>query len=160
MSNEEVEYAPPLDRIQIYCAALYNHMDLNSKMVQLEDGQPIKIWTGFTTKASDLVEIPEGVRNRVVRRLTDIGSIQVVEQGRRGYPSIVALLYPPTTEAWEGYFERKPLTNRPDPAMLASQVKSLTERVGEVDIGEAFKNLEERVTKLERQVRSLSGEGE
>jgi hypothetical protein len=84
MTNLPENDAPQLTRIQIYCNALYNLMDENSEVMQVEEGQ-VKVWKGYMTQACGLVEIPEGVRNRAVKRLGDVGSIQVVEQGRRNY---------------------------------------------------------------------------
>ncbi len=148
--------APQLTKIQLYCSALYNLMDENSEVLPIKDGE-VRIWKGYLTQACGLVEIPEGVRNRVIKRLGDVGSIQVVEQGRRNYPSVVALMYPPTDEVWRAYqdetLQSELLTSGPDPATLAQQIRDIREQMGGVNLVEALKNHEERITSLETKLR-------
>lgn len=155
--------APVLTRIQIYCSALYNLMDENSEILQVEKGE-VKVWKGYLTQACGLVEIPEGVRNRVIKRLGDVGSIQVVEQGRRNYPSVVALLGPPTDEVWQAFkddtLQSDLLTERPDPAMMAQQIRDIREAMGGVNVPDALKNHEERISSLETQLRKLTERAE
>jgi hypothetical protein len=161
MTNLPENDAPQLTRIQIYCNALYNLMDENSEVMQVEEGQ-VKVWKGYMTQACGLVEIPEGVRNRVVKRLGDVGSIQVVEQGRRNTPSVVALFYPPTDEVWQAYqdetLQSDLLTGRPDPAMMAQQIRDIREQMGGVHIADALANHEKRIQELEAKLRSERAE--
>lgn len=147
---------PQLTRIQLYCAALYDIMDQNSELIETSQGA-VKTWTGYVGATADSVGIPEGVRTRVIRRLADIGSIQVVETGRRNVRSIIALLTPPTGEAWESEADsgQSALTNAPDPAILAREVKSLIDQIGGVDVKAVLVNFEERIQKLEVQFRKL-----
>lgn len=153
------EDAPQLTRIQIYCSALYNLMDENSEIVPIKDGEA-RIWKGYVTQACGLVEIPEGVRNRVIRRLEDVGSIQVVEQGRRNYPSVVALFYPPTDEVWRAFqdetLQSDLLTRRPDAATMGQQINDLRAQMGGVHIPDALRNHEERIASLESQLKKLT----
>ncbi|HYT40941.1 MAG TPA: hypothetical protein VEP90_01225 [Methylomirabilota bacterium] len=147
-----------ITKIQIYCSALYNLMDENSELLPIQDGEA-RIWKGYVTQACGLVEIPEGVRNRVVKRLGDVGSIQVVEQGRRNNPSVIALFYPPTDEVWRAFqdetLQTDLLTNRPDPAMMSQQIRDIREQMGGVNIPDALKNHEERLNSLLIRVRKL-----
>lgn len=150
----------PLTRLQIYCSALYNYFDENSEVMQLDEGT-VKIWRGYTTQACGNVEIPEGVRNRVIRRLEDVGSIQLVERGRRNTPSVVVLLEPPTAEVWERDFTLEDLTARPDPAILSKQITDIHKTLGGLPLAEMFKNIEERLKTLEDWKKQLeSGEGQ
>jgi hypothetical protein len=152
-----------LTKIQIYCSALYNLMDENSEVMQVNEGD-VKVWKGYVTQACGLVEIPEGVRNRVIKRLGDVGSIQVVEQGRRNYPSVVALFYPPTPEVWQAWqsdaLQSDLLTSRPDPAMMSQQIKDIREQMGGVHIPDALRNHEERIASIEVRLKKIEERAE
>lgn len=158
-----VDDTPALTKIQIYCSALYNLMDENSEILETAEGK-VKIWKGYVTQACGLVEIPDGVRNRVIRRLEDVRCIQVVEQGRRNNPSVVALFYPPTDEVWRAYqddtLQSSLLTDRPDAATMAQQISDIREQMGGVNVPEALTNHEKRLTSLETRIKKLEERAE
>lgn len=151
---------PPKSQPKIvsYMAALYDTMSTHADKVP--DSEAL-VWQGRLIKTCLSVGIPEGYYKRVVDALRKLGCIEALSQGTRGTNTIFLLRYPPTIELYEEAIVKsgwRGLTSGPSLDTLSAQVEDLRQeiatRLGGIDIAAAFKDLDERVSKVETAVRS------
>jgi hypothetical protein len=143
---------PNVDQPKLYshCALLYAKLDSNAD----ED----HVWQGSIIDASRQVGINIGSYSRVVNALRKLGCIEQVKQGYRGNPSIYRIHFPPTDEVWlkNAPDRTEDLTRAPSSDTMAAQIKDIQKQLGGIVIVDAFKNIEDRLQKVERQVKELN----
>lgn len=138
-------------KTQSYANALYELMD-NNAVKRVVAGQSYKVWEGPLTKTMQSIGVPQGVERRVTRLLEELDCIQILQRGSRTYPSVVALLAPPTADRWDD-FRSRGLTTRPTAARLAAEVKDIKKMLGGGDIAAILINFEERIVGIESVLR-------
>lgn len=144
---------PAGTRQEHYATALYARMLNDAKIVE---GQTI--WRGRIVDTCIQLGIPQGGYNRVLNLLRKLECIELIERGFRGDTlTSYRLLKPPTAEAFaESFVKSAPgdLTRRPSLDRLSQTVKDIDDNIGGINIPKALKVLEDRIVKLERQMRS------
>jgi hypothetical protein len=112
------------------------------------EGVTISVWEGSLTATCASLGIPKGTERRVTRSLEDMMCIEVLRRGVVNYPTMIALLRPPTEELW-GDRSEPGLTSKRAFATLSQEVENLKRQMGGLNIVEAFDNHEKRLRKLE-----------
>ena len=141
-------------KLQAQGNALFKKI-LDESLVQILPGSESKevcIWKGKITQTCLELGIPYGSYRKVYLALQTIGAIQELARGVRASPTLIAVLKEPTDDVWEDYAENVPrpaLTKSVQAAKLAAEVKNFLDSVGGIDIAEALKNHEKRITTLE-----------
>jgi hypothetical protein len=146
-STEENELAPVRYARQFY--------ELLKAEAQLEttDGTELMVWRGKLTDVFRELKVTSKYYTTIRAILTKTGSITIVETGSRNRPSIVVLNHPPPSLQ---KINNLGLTGTaPAATMMAelqrriSTLESWRETQGGINIAEALRNIEDRLTKLE-----------
>lgn len=144
-----------MNKTQSYASALYAHMTDNAAE-RVAEGRTFTVWEGFLTKECNSIGIPKGTETRVIKPLEEMGCIHVLRRGVTNYPTLIALLRPPTDDLWREYEGAIGLTSEPSNARLVAEVERIKRQMGGVDLIGALKNLDDRVKALEVSQRSKS----
>lgn len=138
---------PTQSKTQVYANEFYAHCAANA-VDRVVDGKPLKVWEGSITKTCESLGIPRGTERRVIKPLEEMESIQILSRGVSNYPTVLALIRPPTVDLWENISHRG-LTTRPSLDRLTREVKELEKRLGGVNLAEVLKDHNERLSALE-----------
>ena len=115
-----------------------------------EDGQRVSIFTGSVVAVYKTIGASMGQYTLLFNILYEMGSIEMLQKGRAGQPSIIALHFPPTLELFEQTYE-KALTAPTAAGMLDQRIGNLERRLDGVDVKQGFADFERRLSKLERE---------
>src|SRR4051794_40592090 len=118
---------------QSYANALYAVMADNARKHIIE-GVTITVWEGSFTQTWSSIGIPKGTERRITRALEDMMCIEVLRRGVVNYPSMIALLRPPTEELWAEISEQQGLTSHRSFAILSQEVENLKRQIGGLNI--------------------------
>lgn len=138
---------PTQPKTHSYANAFYAHMADNA-VDRVIDGKPFKVWEGSITKTCRELGIPAGTERRVIRPLEQMGAIQMLSRGVANYPTIIALIRPPTEELWADV-SGLPLTGRLSYDRLVRKVEEIERQLGGVNLAEVLKDHNRRLTRLE-----------
>lgn len=111
------------------------------------NGETYDIFRGSMTDVWNRISNSQSYYVPVMGFLRDYGYITLVQRGRRGRESIITLHGQPAREEVEGL----DLTTASPLATMQADIQKMSDRLGGLDIVEAFKNIEGRLKKLEDQ---------
>jgi hypothetical protein len=136
-----------------YSVLLYDLLAKETKLEIIQDVE-VPIFRGSLTKLWEQTGGSNAYYSKVMRNLTDLGCISVLQRGAGRMESVVAIIRRPDGE------EISPagLTRRPRPDTLVADVENIKRNLGGIDIVEAFKDVETRLLSLEREVRDFGKE--
>lgn len=128
-------------------------MRSRAKLEMIQDIE-VPIFTGSITRLWNSLGASNAYYSKVIRNLTDLGCIQILQRGSSNVESRVACIRMPD----QGEVKAKSvLTNAPSLGTLAQEVANLHRNIGGIDIADALKNFEERLSKVEREVAKING---
>lgn len=120
--------------------------------VETINGHEIPIYRGPISKLWNEIGASNSYYSRVMNNLVNLECISVLVRGSANVESVVALLHRPHADEIP---HKKPLTTRRPDATMVTDLEAVKRNIGGINIVEAFKNLEDRVSKLEREVKQL-----
>jgi hypothetical protein len=130
-----------------YARVLYAILD--SYAVDNEYGE--RIYTGFISEAYKDLGASSSYYTRIMRILVKVGAIEQVQRGARTQPSVIWLKGMPEEISPEGLTTaREAATLLAELERRTSALESWRETTGGLNIQEAFRNMENRLSKLER----------
>jgi hypothetical protein len=113
----------------------------------------VPIWRGSLSNLWSQIGASNSYYSKVMSNLDKLNCINVLVRGSAGNQSVVAVIRRPHVDEIESSsYPKRDLTPRSDAGILSAEVEALKKNIGGIDIVEAFKNLEDRVSKLEREV--------
>ena len=136
---------PTSDKIFEVATSFYDELLKLSKKEEV-NGETYDIFRGSVTKVWDSVANSQSYYVPVMGFLRDYGYITLLQRGTRGRESVVTLHGQPVREELDGL----DLTTASPLATMQAEVQKMNERLGGLDIVEAFKNIEGRLSKLEK----------
>lgn len=145
--SEDAELAPVRYARQFYATLLQTATE------EVSDGKELLVWRGKLTDVFRELKVTSKYYTTIRAILTKTGSITIVETGSRNRPSIVVLNHePPPLQK----INNLGLTGTaPAATMMVELQRRLAtleawrESQGGINIAEALRNLEDRLTKLE-----------
>lgn len=139
-----------------YASKLYTFMEESA--VKGENG--LLVWTGHLTQVSAGLQIPLGSHPRLIRRMHELGCIDVFVRGTTMRESQVALLKHPNDVNWvEKRRSSRSLTDDPAFATLSQRVENLQRQLpGGLNIAQALLELQGEITALQERVDILERE--
>jgi hypothetical protein len=132
--------------------ALYSRFLDESTTTVVRDVE-YRLWQGKLVQTCESVGIKYGSYRKIVKRLQQIDSIQILETGNRGTPTIILLLGEPTEERWTN----PPLTKVAESDRVISAAEVLLQQLGGADLGKMLINFEDRLKTLEARLDRLEG---
>jgi hypothetical protein len=131
---------------------LYEHMS-----VQSTPGRPGEhIFTGSVTDEFRKLNVAQGEYSRLLRALKETGSVEVIQRGNAGRPSIVRLLHAPKLEEITQLTE---LTPAGKPGKLEQRVENVERRLPDIDLNRYIVSLGSRLDDIERRLTSIESGG-
>lgn len=118
------------------CVMLYRVFDALAEYHEKEANY--KVLTGFLTEIVTQAGIPLNQYSRAMRTLNLMGCTQVLSRGARKTPSMLAVVAPPTPEAFKQIRERISTQNVPSVRkydILEQRIKDLERRLTEHENG-------------------------
>lgn len=108
------------------------------------------IFEGSLTQAYDASKLSRTHYTRLYRLLAEMGCIVIERKGRRDMPGRVVLRTRPTLDEYMKLYD-SPLTNSTGSGIVAleQRIVQLEGRLPEIDIKQAFLEIEQRLSKLE-----------
>lgn len=138
---------------QIFDAAtkLYGFMLEAADSERVGDTE-LPVFRGQTTEQFGKLGISIGYYSRVMNVLKGQDCISQIQRGGQGLPSVIVLHYPPDHDKYL-QTRSKPLTKRPDLAIVASEVEAIKTNMGGIDIKQMALDFESRLKRLESLLR-------
>lgn len=137
---------PTNDKIFEVASDFYDELHKLSKKEEV-NGETFDIFRGTMTEVWDRVSNSQSYYVPVMSFLRDYGYLTLVQRGTRSRESVVAFHARPSRED----LDELDLTIPSPLATMQADIQKLSERFGGIDIVEAFKNIEGRLSKLEKQ---------
>jgi hypothetical protein len=145
--------APTVDKIFEVATEFYDELVKHSEIEKIGKrelcvyrGSMTQIWDDITSSQSYYVPVMDFLR--------DHGYMTVVQRGTRGRESVLVFHGRPERE----HLDDLPLTGLSEPARLRLEFETLRRQLGGIDIAEAFKNVEGRLTQIENTLYSKGKE--
>lgn len=109
------------------------------------------IYEGKLGETYDELRISRSYYSRILEVLQEVGSVEFLIRGTRHYPTRIRVLEEPSPEMIEGYEDltREPGSRRVTGSSLAQRITAIERRTGTIDVVEALKQMEQRLTVLE-----------
>lgn len=126
---------------------VYNAL-LDASLTETIDGDPMKIYRGQVSKLYNTLSIPQAYYTDIFKELNEQGCITSLQRGSKSVDTVIVLHHPPE----EGDFRPRPsrgLTSAEEFANLIEKVLLHDSLIGGIDIVGAFRNVEERLKRLE-----------
>lgn len=134
--------------IKAHCERVYAEFQ---KGATLEGG--VLVWKGKSSELLAELKVPSGYYGRVMRQLEYMGCLTRRHRGSLGVPSEIELHRDPSSiKEWVDA-PSKDLTGLPEYATLAQTVKDIETLVGGIDIREALRDLDTRLSVIERKTK-------
>jgi hypothetical protein len=114
------------------------------------NGIKVDVFKGSLTELYRAMGIGQSYYSRIMDSLKSMGCVTMVQRGSRKTPSILVLHHAPDRGEWQAHHARPDLTKRMEGATLSDRVFNVEQRLGGINIVDAFKNLEERLQALEK----------
>lgn len=120
------------------------------KEAKLEDiaGVEQPVFRGSISALYREAKISQSLYTRIFDTLNEAGCITTLQRGAREIPSIIVLHSEPSESQFTGRGGRR-LTADPEAATLAGKVRALEKNVGGLNIVEMFRDIENRLSRLE-----------
>jgi hypothetical protein len=135
----------------------YTALDERATDEVWENGAKVRVFRGKVTIIFRSLEISQSYYGRVKTALTESGCISFAQVGSRGTPSTILLHHPPSSEEF-ALREERPLTKNVEAAMLSQRMDGIENRLGGLNVVEAFANVEGRLRDLDSRLRQQDQE--
>lgn len=140
-----------------HCIELYTALDDRAQIQELESGQKARVFAGNYTEVFKASGLSRAYYTSTKRALEKHNAILILQRGGRGVDTVIVLQGLPETWDIEGWNDGtgKPLTNARDYATLCSDVDTLKEQTGGINVAAALVEFEKRVIALETQMQEM-----
>lgn len=135
-----------------YSIAFYDLLaeDAKEEIVNTSDGPgSLKIYRGHVTRLWNQLGGSNAYYSKVMRNLTDLGCIAMLQRGAASTESVVAVIRRPDADEISG---GNRLTTGEAPAILRAEVEAIKRNVGGINIPEVMQEFDTRLKALEREV--------
>lgn len=135
-----------------YACKLYDEL---AKDATVGEGE-YDVFTGSRVGVFRSLNISQTYYTPIYSALEETGCLELLERGRAGFPSVMALYHPPDEDEFTVAFKRN-LTKTRSPSILDQRVSNLEGRLGETDLSSVLVNFEQRIAALERMAEDGKG---
>lgn len=141
-----------------HCITLYNALDDRARIQKLPSGDKARVFAGNYTEAYHATGLSRTYYSSTRKALEKHNAILVLQKGSRGADTVLVLRGLPETWDIEGWNDGsgKVLTTGRDYATLRSDVDTLQESLGGINVKAALLQFEKRVIALETQIEEIT----
>jgi hypothetical protein len=134
-----------------HALAVYNVLNDSSKLEDIGQEKSARIFRGKITDVFRSTGIGQSYYTSVFNQLETQGCITILQRGARSVESVIVLHRPPTVEGYVAE-SKSALTDAERYANLRDDVEALKTLVGGIHIGEALKEVEQRLRIVEESI--------
>jgi hypothetical protein len=127
---------------------VYNAISEQAAIEVIEDNE-IMIYRGQVSKLYATLGIAQAYYTEIFQQLDDQGCITMLQRGSKSVDSVIVCHHEPSAAAYAPRRGPRDLTSAEDYANMIEEHRRLVKLVGGMDIVEAFRELDERVKRLE-----------
>lgn len=141
-----------------HCITLYQALDDRAKIHELQNGEKARVFAGNYTEVFHATGLSRTYYTSTRRALEKHDAILILQRGARSTDTVIVLKGLPETWDVEGWNDGsgKVLTNARDYATLCSDVDTLRESLGGINVVAALTEFEKRVKALEAQIEEIT----
>jgi hypothetical protein len=141
-----------------HCITLYQALDDRAKILELPSGEKARVFAGNYTEVYQATALSRTYYSSTRKALEKHDAILILQRGARGADTVIVLKGLPESWDVEGWNDGsgKSLTNGRDYATLCSDVDTLKDSLGGINVVAALTEFEKRVKALEVQIEEMS----